>query len=185
MRVPARLERKIYPAGYLGLFEQNENLSWALSRKVKVRQTMGKTMKVLRLCRLAAIAFVAAVVGAGAAHADLRGLWQAQDGATVRVKPCGKGICATLASAKSAADPATGGPWTDKHNPDPEKRNRLLVGVAVFVMMPDGPEKWSGTVYNTDDGHTYPGHVMEIDAGTLKVEGCSLVCGSQNMRRID
>jgi len=141
-------------------------------------------MKSLRLCRLATVALTV-VVGAGTALADPRGLWQAQDGATVRVKPCGKGICATLASAKSPADPATGEPWTDKHNPDPEKRNRPLAGVEVFVMMPDGPEKWSGTLYNTDDGKTYPGHVMEIDASTIRVEGCSLICGGQNMKRLD
>ena len=145
---------------------------------------LGTIMKSINICRLTAVAVVA-MLGAGTAHADPQGLWRAQDGATVRVKPCGKGICATLASAKSAADPDTGGPWTDKHNLDPDKRARPLVGVQVFVMMPDGPEKWSGTVYNSEDGHTYPGHVMQIDGGTLKVEGCSVLCGGQNMRRIN
>jgi len=141
-------------------------------------------MKSLTLCGLTSVA-LAMMLGAGSALADPRGLWQAQDGATVRVKPCGKAICAVLASAKSAADPDTGGPWTDKHNPDPDKRSRPLVGLQVFVMTPDGPEKWSGTLYNTDDGKTYPGHVTEIDGGTIRVEGCSVLCGGQNMKRLN
>jgi len=141
-------------------------------------------MKLFWLLRLGVIA-LSAVIGTGMALADPRGLWLAQDGASVRVSACGKGICGALASTKSPADPATGEPWTDKHNPDPEKRGRQLVGVAVFVMTPDGPEKWSGTLYNTENGQTYPGHVIEIDGNTIRVEGCAGICGGQTMRRIE
>jgi uncharacterized protein (DUF2147 family) len=52
-------------------------------------------------------------------------------------------------------------------------------------MTPDGPGKWSGYLYNTDDGHTYPGHLLEIDHSTIKIEGCALgICGGRNMSRI-
>jgi uncharacterized protein (DUF2147 family) len=129
---------------------------------------------------------VSAILSAGTAFADPRGLWQAQDGAGVRVSSCGNGLCATIASAKSQVDPDTGQPWTDKHNPDPALRSRPLVGVPVlYSLMPDGPGKWSGWLYNADNGQTYPGHLLEIDRGTLRVEGCVIgICGGQNMRRI-
>jgi uncharacterized protein (DUF2147 family) len=135
------------------------------------------------------IAFAAAffsLFGAVTAYADPRGLWLAQDGAQVRVSTCGQGLCATVAAPRSAVDPDTGGPWTDRHNHDPALRNRPLVGVYVlYNMMPDGAGHWSGTLYNTDDGNTYPGHLIEIDRRTIRVEGCALgICGGKNLSRL-
>ena len=46
------------------------------------------------------------LVSAGTALADPRGLWLAQDGAHVKVGPCGAALCATIASPKSAVDPS-------------------------------------------------------------------------------
>ncbi len=138
-------------------------------------------MRFFRLCSACALALTAI---AGTALADPKGLWLAQDGARVRVTSCGKGLCATMASPKSQVDPTTGASWTDKNNPDPSKRGRSLIGVEVFAMMPDGPGKWSGPLYNVDNGQTYPGHVVEVDHDTIRVEGCALICGGQNMRRI-
>src|SRR5208282_6552770 len=107
-------------------------------------------MKLYRLCGVSAVA-LSTLVGAGTALADPKGLWLAQDGARVRVSSSGSALCATIASPKSPIDPATGAPWADKNNPDPGQRGRPLVGVAVLSsMMPDGPGKWSGQLYNTD-----------------------------------
>jgi len=138
-------------------------------------------MKLFAVYSASALAFLVAV---GAAQADPRGLWLAQDGARVRVTDCGSGLCGIIASPKSDIDPSTGASWTDKHNPDPSKRGLPLVGVEVFAMVPDGPGKWSGSLYNTDNGQTYSGHVVELDNNTIRVEGCVLICGGQNMRRI-
>jgi len=142
-------------------------------------------MKPYRLSGVSALA-LSAFVSAGTVLADPRGLRLAQDGARVRVMSCDKALCATIASPKSPIDPATGAPWTDKNNADPGMRNRPLFGVEVLSsMMPDGPGKWSGSVYNTDNGQTYPGHLLEIDRNTIKVGGCVIgICGGQNMRRI-
>jgi uncharacterized protein (DUF2147 family) len=142
-------------------------------------------MKLYQLC-LASAVVLPALIGAGAAAADPRGLWLAEDGAKVRVSNCGKALCATIASAKSAVDPATGAPWTDKHNADAALRGRPLVGVQVLsAMQPDGPGKWSGQLYNSDDGQTYPGHLVEIDHKTIRIEGCALgICGGKNLSRI-
>jgi len=132
---------------------------------------------------------VVTLVGAVAmasARADPRGLWLAQDGAKVRVSSCGGLLCATIAEAKSRIDPATGRPWTDKNNPDPALRDRPLVGVAVLrSLQPDGPGKWSGTLYNNDNGNTYSGHLLELGPRTIRIEGCVIgICGGQDLSRI-
>lgn len=128
-----------------------------------------------------------ALMAAGPAQADPRGLWLAQDGAKVRVSSCGKALCGRIAVAKSATDPDTGKPWTDKNNPDPMLRNRPVVGVEVFIaMMPDGARRWSGHLYNTNGGQTVPGYLTEVDRKTIRVEGCAAptLCGGQNLSRI-
>jgi len=142
-------------------------------------------MRLHQLCGLSTVALLT-IVNMGAALADPRGLWLAQDGAKVRVSSCGAGLCATIASPKSRVDPATGGPWTDKNNPDPAKRGRPLVGVAVLSsMVPDGEGRWSGQLYNVDNGNSYSGRLREIDGKTIRIEGCVLgICGGQNMSRI-
>jgi uncharacterized protein (DUF2147 family) len=142
-------------------------------------------MKLYTLCAAAALPLFA-FAGAGTASADPKGLWLAQDGARVRVGPCGAALCATIATPKSAVDPETGRPWTDKNNPDPAQRGRPLVGAAVLSgLLPDGPGKWSGRLYNVDNGNSYSGHLLELDGRTIRVEGCAIgICGGQNMSRI-
>jgi uncharacterized protein (DUF2147 family) len=121
------------------------------------------------------------------ALADPTGLWLAKDGAHVSIATCGDALCAVLASTKSPTDPETGAPWTDKRNSNPALRSRPLVGVSVLVgMRPDGDGKWSGHLYNTDDGRTYFGNLIEIDARTIRIEGCvGLICGGDNLTRIN
>jgi uncharacterized protein (DUF2147 family) len=127
-------------------------------------------------------------VAFGSASADPKGLWLAKDGAHLLIGSCGKkALCGTLASTNPPLDPDTGQPFTDKLNPDPAKRGRPLVGVQILIAMTaNGPGKWSGYLYNTDDGHTYDGNLIEVDAKTIRVEGCAApgVCGGQNMTRI-
>jgi uncharacterized protein (DUF2147 family) len=132
------------------------------------------------------IVMLIGAAGMAGAQADPRGLWLAQDGAKVHVSSCGNALCAVIAEAKSRIDPATGQPWTDKNNPDPALRDRPLVGVAVLrSLQPDGPGKWSGTLYNDDNGNTYNGHLLELGPRTIRIEGCVIgICGGQNLSRI-
>ena len=95
--------------------------------------------------------------------------------------------CATIAAPKSAVDPETGRPWTDKNNPDPVQRGRPLIGVPVlYGLVPDGPARWSGQLYNVDNGNSYAGHLLELGPTTIRVEGCAIgIFGGQNMTRIN
>jgi uncharacterized protein (DUF2147 family) len=114
------------------------------------------------------------------------GLWLAQDGTKIRVSRCGRDLCGFIVQSNSPIDPATGRPPTDKHNADPEKRNRPLVGAEVLISMhPQDPTKWSGQLYNVKDGQNYSGNLIENSPSSIRIEGCWLgICGGADLSRI-
>jgi uncharacterized protein (DUF2147 family) len=60
-----------------------------------------------------------------------------------------------------------------------------MIGLALFNgMRPSGPDRWSGQIYNADDGGTYASNVSLAGADALKVEGCvGAFCGSETWSR--
>ena len=133
----------------------------------------------------------AAVVGllcwSGAAVAGApEGTWLSEDGGTkVHLGHCGGKLCGTVVWLNVPNDPQTGKPKTDKHNPEPAKRARPLLGLRVVQgLTPNGPNKWSGQIYNADDGNTYSAHMMP-ETDTAKVQGCVLgvLCKTQSWKR--
>ena len=47
-------------------------------------------------------------------------------------------------------------------------------------MRAEGPNKWSGRIYNADDGKTYASTVTLQDDERLEVQGCvGVLCGSE------
>jgi uncharacterized protein (DUF2147 family) len=120
--------------------------------------------------------------------ADPMGTWRTEDGkATVRIAACGPALCGTIVALKEANDPETGKPKTDKNNADASLRNRPMIGVPiVLAMTPSGTaNKWSGQVYNAEDGKTYSGSLTLQDANTIKLEGCVMgfICKSSTWTR--
>jgi uncharacterized protein (DUF2147 family) len=142
-------------------------------------------MQTTLLSTLAAAALL--VIGSQPARAEPTGTWMTEGGrATVRIAKCGGAICGSIVSLKEPNDPQTGRPKTDKNNADPGKRSRPMIGVPIVLSMrPNGTNKWSGQVYNAEDGKTYSGHVTLTGDRTLKLEGCvaSVFCKSQNWTR--
>lgn len=113
---------------------------------------------------------------------DPTGIWLTEKGdARVRVSRCGGGLCGAIVSLRDKLDPMTGRPAVDDKNPDPALRNRSMVGVQLFFgMKPVGPNKWSGQIYNSDDGKMYDSNVMVAGPAALKVEGCvGAICGGE------
>ncbi len=54
-------------------------------------------------------------------------------------------------------------------------------------MKPDGANKWSGQVYNPEDGKTYSGSITLQDASTIKLQGCLLggmICKTSTWTRV-
>ncbi|MEH2622651.1 uncharacterized protein (DUF2147 family) [Bradyrhizobium sp. AZCC 1719] len=142
-------------------------------------------------CRTAfIIAISAALLAAPSAFAqgaEPTGVWLTQAGdAKVKISKCGGGICGVIVALKEPIDQATGKPQVDDKNPDPALRRRPMIGLPLFSgMSPSGPNKWSGQIYNADDGGTYASSVSVTGADTLKVEGCvGALCGGENWTRV-
>lgn len=132
---------------------------------------------------------LAALTGATTAHAqgaDASGTWLTQAGdARVKISKCGGGICGVVVWLREPTDTATGQPATDSKNPNPALARRPMIGLPLFSgMQPSGPNKWSGQIYNADDGSTYASSVTVTGAEALRVEGCvGALCGGETWTR--
>src|SRR5882724_4342122 len=136
------------------------------------------------------IAIVAAFLAAPSVQAqvtgDPSGIWLTQAGdARVKVSKCGGGICGVVVGLKQPIDPATGKAQVDDKNPNPALAKRPMIGLPLFSgMHPSGGGKWSGQIYNADDGSTYASNVSVTVADALRVEGCvGALCGGESWTR--
>ncbi|MDI1261901.1 MAG: DUF2147 domain-containing protein [bacterium] len=145
------------------------------------------------MARISAFIFAitAALLAAPSAHAqngaDPSGTWLTQAGdARVRVSKCGGGICGVIVGLKDPIDPNTGKPQVDDKNPNPALKKRPMIGLPLFSgMHATGPGKWTGQIYNADDGSTYASNVSMARPDTLRVEGCvGALCGGENWSRV-
>jgi uncharacterized protein (DUF2147 family) len=104
---------------------------------------------------------------------DAFGLWLTKDrDAKIRIADCGGSLCGTIVWLSQPIDRETGKPVTDKMNPDPARRSRPMLGIRIFGMQSAGPNRWTGTIYNADDGKTYGGNIELLDANQIKIQGC-------------
>ncbi|SFI96175.1 DUF2147 domain-containing protein [Bradyrhizobium sp. cf659] len=135
----------------------------------------------------ALIVLLAALLGATTAQAQSAdGTWLTQAGdARVKVGKCGGGICGVIVWLREPTDTATGQPATDSKNPNPALARRPMIGLPLFSgMQSSGPNKWSGQIYNADDGSTYASSVTVTGADSLRVEGCvGALCGGETWTR--
>jgi uncharacterized protein (DUF2147 family) len=129
-------------------------------------------------------------MGALPAHSDNdpSGVWLTQQGdARIQVSRCGAGICGRIVWLRDPIDPKTNKPQVDDKNPNKALQQRPIVGLSLLIgMKPSGPSKWSGQIYNADDGKTYIAHVTAKDSGTLDVTGCiagGMLCGGETWTR--
>jgi uncharacterized protein (DUF2147 family) len=136
------------------------------------------------------IAVLAGLLGAPPAKAqtggDVSGIWLTQAGdAKVRVSKCGGGICGVIVWLKDPIDAATGKPQVDDKNRNPSLATRPMIGLPLFsAMRPSGPNKWSGQIYNADDGNSYTSNISLAGPNSLKVEGCvGALCGGETWSR--
>lgn len=138
---------------------------------------------------LSAALLGASLVAAAQAATPVAGTWLSADGGTkVRVSDCGGKLCGKVVWLNEPIDRSTGKPKTDKHNSDAAKRARPLLGVQVVQgMKPNGDNKWSGQIYNADDGKTYQANVTLVSDNAMRVQGCVLgiLCKSQTWTRAD
>jgi uncharacterized protein (DUF2147 family) len=142
-------------------------------------------------CRLGfVLLMLTALLGAPPASAqsggEATGVWLTQAGdARVRVSKCGAGICGVIVWLRQPTDPATGKPAIDDKNPNPALAHRPMIGLPLFTgMRPVGPNKWSGQIYDADDGRSYSSSVSVAGPDSLRVEGCvGAFCGGETWSR--
>lgn len=131
----------------------------------------------------------ALIMASTTAAAAPHGTWLSADGTVkVRVTDCHGGLCGTIVWLKRPIDPKTHRPKTDKLNPDVAKRDRPMLGLRVVQgLKPVGENKWSGPIYNADEGRVYNVNVTLKSDSRLALEGCVLgvFCKAQTWTRSD
>ena len=131
-------------------------------------------------------ALLAAPSAQAQAGGDVSGIWLTQAGdAKVRVSRCSGGICGVIVWLKDPINAATGKPQIDDKNPNPALARRPMIGLPLFMgMRASGPNKWSGQIYNADDGSNYASNISLASPDSLRVEGCmGAFCGGENWSR--
>ena len=132
---------------------------------------------------LAATMALAATPVSAETNADPTGVWLTEAGdAKIHVSKCGSGICGTIVWLKTPIDPATGRPQVDDKNRDPALAHRPVIGINIFKGLKSvADRKWSGRIYNADDGKTYTSDITLAGPRKLKVRGCvmAVLCGGE------
>jgi uncharacterized protein (DUF2147 family) len=133
---------------------------------------------------LFASAAILALTTAGAlgAEASVVGDWLVKEGyGHVRIDNCGGKMWGIVAWEKT--------PGFDNESPDPAKKGRPLLGTPVLLDMAPAkePGKWTGEVYNSQNGKNYTATISLADENTLNLEGClftNFACLTQQWKRV-
>ena len=119
---------------------------------------------------------------------DLSGIWLTAAGdAKIRVSPCSSGLCGVIVWLKNPVDPSTGKPQVDDKNTNKALADRPIIGMNIFSTMRSAAgNKWSGRIYNSDDGKTYSSELRPAGARKLEVRGCvmSIFCGGETWTKV-
>jgi uncharacterized protein (DUF2147 family) len=110
------------------------------------------------------------------------GQWRVQDGtAAIRVVNCAGALWGVIAGTIGGASNTD----TDKNNPDPALRNRPIAGLPILIDMRPSQGRWTGRVYNAENGKTYDANIGLVSGNVLHIEGCVLgfLCGGENWTR--
>jgi uncharacterized protein (DUF2147 family) len=123
----------------------------------------------------------------GAAAADPTGVWITEKGkAKIEIAECGGALCGRIVWLSQPNDPKTGEPLRDSKNREEGKRLQPLLGVEIVKDMKPSvePARWSGRVYNPEDGGTYTAHLIMKSDNTLRLEGCMMIiCSGESWKR--
>jgi uncharacterized protein (DUF2147 family) len=133
--------------------------------------------------RLFAFAAIALTTGpALGAEPSPIGDWLVKEGyANIRIDNCGGKMWGIIAWEKQP-----GG--IDTENPDPAKKTRPILGMPILIGMAPNPResgKWTGEIYNSQNGKMYTASISLADENTLNLEGCLwMFCQTQQWTRV-
>jgi uncharacterized protein (DUF2147 family) len=129
------------------------------------------TSRIRRIALLASI-FLSVASQADSATVPIEGVWLSADGTGwIRIE---MGPNGPIGIIEGSPDPEQRKKSDkDELNPDPELRDRLLLGLTImdgFSFAGDG--KWkSGRIYDPNSGKTYKCKLTLVDANTLELRG--------------
>jgi len=113
---------------------------------------------------------------------DAFGLWlNPENGSNIEFYKCGgEGLCAKLTKV-------TDGQLTDDKNPDPTKRGQPVIGLLIMEnAKKTGANKWSGMLYNRENGKSYSGTLTVKTKDAIDLSGCvvAVLCRTVTWTRI-
>src|SRR5947209_2296527 len=118
-----------------------------------------------------------------AAEPSVIGDWLVKDGyGHVRIDNCDGKMWGIVSWEKT--------PGFDNENPDPAKKGRALLGTPVLMGLSpvkNEPGKWTGEIYNSQNGKLYSANISLADENTLDLEGClftNFMCMTQKGTRV-
>lgn len=106
------------------------------------------------------------------------GKWKTPSGSVIRISGGSSSITGTIISVKDKSR-------RDSKNPNKKLQKRKLAGIRMFSLKKNGSDAWKGSLYNTEDGKTYAGHLKVLSANKVKLSGCvaAIFCKSQTWTR--
>ena len=143
----------------------------------------------MRLALSAALLLAGVSAAAADTAKDPSGTWLTGDGrAKIRIDRCGpaqKLVCGKVVWLKTPTS-ETGTPRTDLKNPDPKKRSRPVMGLQLIEGLKPDEDKFTGEIYNIEEGKIYTVSLERESEAELSVSGCMLrvLCGSQTWTRV-
>jgi uncharacterized protein (DUF2147 family) len=99
------------------------------------------------------------------------GRWiTAEKDAVITINACGKAVCGTI--DRFLVAPPQGLDQRDINNPEPNLRNRKLLGLTILSsFIVDGP-LWRGRIYDPKSGKSYRSVIRRKGPNVLEVKGC-------------
>jgi uncharacterized protein (DUF2147 family) len=136
------------------------------------------------LAGMTALALAGTTPAGPALASPAEGVWRTPtEHADIQLYDCGAFLCGrVIASDGLKLHPEV----RNYRDPDPAKRNILILGMTFLTGFSGGPPKWRhGAVYNPQDGHTYHGTITMLDHDTLHLQGCIIfpLCATQTWKR--
>lgn len=124
------------------------------------------------------------VMPSAAMAADpIAGRWITEEkDAVVQIGKCGGSTCGKI--SKFLTPPPDGPGQRDVNNPDPDKRDRKLLGLPVLYNFSEEEDLWRGRIYDPKSGKSYRSVIRRKGANVLEVKGCIAVfCQTQIWRK--
>ncbi len=124
---------------------------------------------------LLTIALSASLLGVSAiAHAQtanpIEGRWLTEGGkAVVVVAPCGSQLCGRI---ERVLDPRAPRDARDINNPNAALRTRPVQGLQILSGFARNGSRWSGRIYDPEEGKSYRSNLSMGRDGKLNVQGC-------------